>query len=363
MLQLQRLLVAAPSRTSIRGARVLGGNNAIGRLPISPIAVRYGSSDAKDSKKGKRPRKKDLEKKKEDKDQDRKGWKAKKAEERSKKEKKEREVEGEVNVEGKTPRDTVGGDRKALAEGPAAVATGVSAPEVETPKEESTPVAGESSEPASAVAGSTAGPAGETTSDAPVPASPAGTTAPGAKGLEVAAAGPTTPGETSTTSSTAAELGPSSTFGEAIEIARNNPTEPILKYLEQEVILEEEPLKFESKSAEPEESRVEQESAVVNDANPPTPTSIMGEVTKEPRLAEPEAPEVEQESAVVNQPLAEAQPEVVKVAPEDGIELSPRGQKAVEKAGEPEVQPYTGPIDFYKRAYTHIASPGISKIN
>ncbi|RPB20692.1 hypothetical protein L211DRAFT_841403 [Terfezia boudieri ATCC MYA-4762] len=292
MLQLQRLLVASPPRTSVLGiwrARISGGDNAIGRLSISPVAVRYGSSDAKDSKKAKKPKKKDSERK------------AKKTEEKSKKEKEKKEGEereggtSAANVEGSTAPDTVGGYRRALAEavGPAAAATGVSAPEVETPKEESAPVAAEPSEPAleevvvaradvppsPTVAGSTAGPAAETT-PAPAPEPPAGTTVPGAEGLEAAAAEPTTPGETSTRSSTAAELG--------------------------------ELLKSESKSAEPQESKAEQESTAGDDAN------------------------------------SHKSPEVVKVAPEDELELCPRSQEAVEKAGEPKVQPYTGPIDFYK---------------
>lgn len=72
----------------------------------------------------------------------------------------------------------------------------------------------------------------------------------------------------------------------------------MLKYSEQEFISEEEPLKPELKSAEPKESKVEQESVVMNDSNPPTPISIMDEATKESHT----------------------------------------------------VEPYTGPIDFYKRA-------------
>ncbi|KAF8427924.1 hypothetical protein EV426DRAFT_374763 [Tirmania nivea] len=320
VLQLQRLLVAAPLRPpdmGIRSARILGGNSAIGRLSISPVTVRYVSSDAKDSKKSKKPRKK------EDKDKGKKGLRAKKGEEKYRKERgeeeegEEGEEEGamrEVNVEGKAVRDTVGGDRKAPV-GRAAViaaATGVSAPEVETPKKESAPVAAQEVvatkaevPPAPTVAGPMAGPAAETTPEAPVPEDQA---PPAAEGLEAIAADPSTPGEASTASSTAAELGPSSTFGEAIEITSNSPTEPALKHLQQEAMLGEEPLKRESKSSEPEESKVEQESSVVDDANPPTPAS-----------------KVEQESAM-------------------------RSQEAVGKTGVPEAQPYTGPLDFYKRA-------------
>lgn len=324
-LQLQRLTISNPARTTIfRGVALTDGN---GSSRNSVLSVRYGSSDSKDSdgksKKHKKLKRKewDLKDKRDDKDKDKK-YKLKKDQkyQLKEKEKEKRERDEERDEEEEEEEDHEEAPKEANSGGEAVM---------NVAKEDK-------NVPSGAV-----GPGGSAAIATPEPE---------ASKVE----------HQSAVINDSNPSKPTSIAGEATREPR--PSEPEESKVEQQSAVVNPPTEDKSLSSQaPEtgESKLGQQSAVVTDSNLPKPTSEIGGATKDPRPAVPEESKVEQESAVVNPPFRSnlASVETVKVAPEDEIELSPRSEEVSQKTlnEEPPKGPnFSNAPDFYQRTYSHI---------